>query len=41
MYEDGYGSSLVLNIHSDISLEDVVISVYYWDYLQVGLCDWA
>ena len=37
MDEDGYGSSGVWNIWSDISLDDVVISVYYWDYLQVGL----
>ena len=35
------GSSGVWNIRSDISLDDVVLSVYYWDYLQVGLCNWA
>ena len=38
MDEDGCGSSGVWNIHSEISLDDVVISVYYWDYFQVGLC---
>ena len=26
---------------SNISLENVVLSVYYWDYLQVELCDLA
>ena len=36
---DGCGSSGVWNIHSDISLDDVVFPVYYWDYLQVGLCN--
>ena len=34
MDEDGRGASGVWNICSDISLDDVVISVYYWDYLQ-------
>ena len=34
MDEDGCGSSGVWNIRSDISLEDVVISVHYWDYLK-------
>ena len=38
MDKDGCGSSGVWNIHSDMSLDNVVISVYYWDYLQVGLC---
>ena len=38
MDEDGCGSSGVWNIWSDISLDDVVILVYYWDYLQVVLC---
>ena len=37
MDEGGCGSSGVWNICSDISLEDVVLSVYYWGYLQVGL----
>ena len=41
MDEDGYGASGVRNVRSDISLDDVVLSVYYWDYLQVGLCNWA
>ena len=41
MDEDGCGSSGVWNICSEISLDDVVISVYYWDYLQVVLCDRA
>ena len=41
MYEYGCGSSGVWNIHSDISLDDVILSYYYWDYLQVGLCDVA
>ena len=41
MDEDGCGSSGVWNIRSYISLDDVILSVYYWDYLQVGLCNWA
>ena len=41
MDEDGSGSSGVCNIRSDFSLDNVVLSVYYWDYLQVGLCNWA
>ena len=39
MDKDGCGSSGVWNICSDISLVDVVLSVYYWDYLQVVLCN--
>ena len=39
MDKDGWGSSGVWNILSDISLDDVVLSVYQWDYLQVGLCN--
>ena len=39
MDEDGCGSSGVWNIHSDISLDNVVLSVYNWDYLQVVLCN--
>ena len=41
MDEYGCGSSGVCNIHSDISLDDVVLSFYYWDYIQVGLCNRA
>ena len=41
MDKDGCGSSGVWNIHSDISLDDLVLSVYYLDYLQVGLCAMA
>ena len=41
MDEDGCGSSGVWNIQSDISLDDVVLSVYYLDYLQVRLCNRA
>ena len=41
MDEDGYGSSRLWHISSDISLDDVVLSVYYWDFLQVVLCDLA
>ena len=41
MEEDGCGSSVVWNIRSDISLESVVLSVYYWDCLPVGLCNRA
>ena len=37
MDEDGCGYSGVWNICSDISLDDLVLSVYYWD----GLCDVA
>ena len=39
MDEDGCGSSGVWDIRSDISLDDVVLSVYYWNYLQVRLCN--
>ena len=39
MDEDGRGSSGVWKVRSDISLDDVVISVYYWNCLQVGLCN--
>ena len=39
MDEDEYISSGVWNIHSYISLDDEVLSVYFWDYLQVGLCN--
>ena len=39
MEKDGCGSSVVWNFCLDISLENVVLSVYYWYYLQVGLCD--
>ena len=41
MDEDGCGSSGVWKFCSDISLDYVVLSVYNWDYLQVGLCNWA
>ena len=41
MDEDGCGASGVWNIRSDISLDDVVLSVHYWDYLQVVLCNRA
>ena len=41
MDEDEHGASGVWNIRSDISIEDVVLSVYYWDCLQVGLCNRA
>ena len=37
MDQDGCGSSGVWNIRSDITFEFVVLSVYYCDYLQVGL----
>ena len=38
MVEGGCGSSVVWNIFSDISLDDLVLSVCYWYYLQVVLC---
>ena len=41
MDEYGCGASGVWNILSDISLDDVVLSVYYWDYLQFGLFNQA
>ena len=41
MDKDGCGSIVVCNILSDISLDDVVLSIYYWDYIQVGSCDLA
>ena len=41
MDEDGRGASGVWNIRSEISLDYVVISVYYWDYLHARLCNWA
>ena len=37
MDEDERGASGVRNICSDVSLDDVILSVYNWDYLQVGL----
>ena len=37
MDEYGCDSSVVWNICSDISLANAFLSVYYWDYLQVGL----
>ena len=37
MYEDGCGSSEVWKNCSDISIDNMVLSVYYWGYLQVGL----
>ena len=39
MDEDECISSGVWNISSYISLDDVVLSVYFWDYPQVGLCN--
>ena len=39
MDKDGCSSSVVWNILSDISLDNVVLSIYYWDYLQVVLCN--
>ena len=41
MDEDGCDSSGVWNILSDISLDGVIISAYYWDNIQLGLCDVA
>ena len=41
MDEDGCGSSGVWNIRSDVSFVDVVLSVFNWDHLQVGLCNRA
>ena len=41
MGEDGCGSSGLWNIFSEISLDGVVLSFYYWDFLQVGLWDVA
>ena len=41
MDKDGCGSSGVWNIRSEISLDGMILSVYYWDYLQVGLCNRA
>ena len=41
MDEYGCGSSGVWEIHSDISLDGVVISVYYWGYIQLGLFSMA
>ena len=38
MNEYGCGSSGVWKILSDIPLYDVVLSVYFWDFLQVELC---
>ena len=35
MDKDGCGSSGVWNIRSYISLDNVVLSVYNWDYVQV------
>ena len=41
MDEDRCGFSEVWKICSDISLDDIFLSVYYWDYLQVGLINQA
>ena len=41
MDEDGFGSSGICNICSDISLDNAVLSVYYWYCLQVRLCNQA
>ena len=41
MEEYGCGSSGVWNICSGISLDNVALSVYYWDFLQVVLCNQA
>ena len=41
MNEDGRGASGLWDIRSDISLDNVVLSVYYWDYLKLGLCNRA
>ena len=41
MDDGGSGSSGVWNILSEISLDDVDISFYYWSYLQVILCNQA
>ena len=41
MDKDGCSSSGIWNIRSDNSLDDVIISIYNWDYLQVGLCNRA
>ena len=38
MDKDGCGSSGVCNILSDISLEDMFLSICDWYYLQVILC---
>ena len=38
MDKDECGSSGVWKFFLDISLADVVLSVFYCDYLQVGLC---
>ena len=38
MDKDGCGSSGVWNISPEISLDYMVLSVYYWDHLQVRLC---
>ena len=41
MDDYGCGSSGVWNIHSEISLDNVVLSFYYWDCLLLVLCDMA
>ena len=40
MDKDGFGSSVLWNIRSDISLDDLVLSVYNWGYLQVDHVIW-
>ena len=38
MDEDGYASGGVWNISLRFSPENMVISDYHWDYLQLVLC---
>ena len=38
MDKDGFSSSGVWKFCLYISPDNVVLSVYYWYYLQVGLC---
>ena len=39
MDEGGCGSSGVYLIFPETALENMVLSVSYWGYLQLGLCD--
>ena len=38
MDKEGFGFGIVWNIFGYVSLGNVVISIYHWDFLQVVLC---
>ena len=38
MDENGCGSDGVWNVFLDIKIDYALLSIYYWRYLQAGLC---